>query len=982
MLLNCHSYYSLGYGTLSPHELLKQAQELGYSELCLSDINNTSACLEALRIGKDYGIRVKIGIDFRQGVQQHFVAIAQNNKGFMELNRFLTDQLQSKKSMPKKAPEFEHAYVIYPFGSISPDQLRHNEYIGIAPQQLGQLRLSPLRHHPAKLVMLATVSFVNKRGYNTHRLLRAIHDNQLLSKLASTAQAAPTQVLLSYQELRQAYLAFPELIYNSEKILDNCQVQFEFGINQNKKSFTGSAQADFELLERECWNGMDYRFGGRPRYVVERLQHELDVLQQKEFAAYFLINWDLVKYARHKGYPYVGRGSGANSLAAYLLRITDVEPIELDLYFERFINPYRASPPDFDIDFSWTDRDDVTHYLFNKYGYEHTALLGSYITFKHKSVFRELGKVFGLPSDEIEKLQRNPDPNQSDNYAKWIINYSNYIAGFPSHLSVHACGILISEKPIHYYCGTFIPPKNFPTTQFDMHVAEDAGLHKFDILSQRGLGKIYDAAYMVKQRHGVEIDIHNTLMFRQDNKVKDMLRSGETIGCFYVESPAMRMLLTKLKADDYLRLVAASSIIRPGVAKSGMMREYILRFREPERREKAKKELPELYKILEETYGVMVYQEDVMKVASRFAGLSLAEADVLRRGMSWNFKKRSEFAEVRDKFFSNCLSKGYSQKVVSEIWMQIETFASFAFAKGHSASYAVESFQALYLKAHYPTEYLVACINNGGGFYSRELYLHEARKFGAKISAPCVNRSEYLCSISARNTIILGLGFMQGLDHKNTQRIIDNRKKQGPFADLDDFCDRVPMGIEQLSILVRAGAFSQLEPDKKKLLWRAHTLVGGESVVAEPSPRLFNPVNKSYELPELWHHDLQDAYDQIELLGFSLEDPWKLLKYPPEEKTCAKDLPDLINKEVCMVGYLVHVKKSKTSNGKIMCFGTWLDKRGQWVDTVHFPPSAAAYPFRGRGHYRFKGKVCEEYDFICVEVTEMEILAVENLDSA
>ncbi|MGB0167590.1 MAG: DNA polymerase III subunit alpha, partial [Luteibaculum sp.] len=467
----------------------------------------------------------------------------------------------------------------------------------------------------------------------------------------------------------------------------------------------------------------------------------------------------------------------------------------------------------------------------------------------------------------------------------------------------------------------FVPPKNFPTTQFDMQVAEDVGLHKFDILSQRGLGKIYDTAQLVKQRHGVEIDVHNTLMFRQDNKVKDMLRSGETIGCFYVESPAMRMLLTKLKADDYLRLVAASSIIRPGVAKSGMMREYILRFRDEQRRENAKKELPELYKILEETYGVMVYQEDVMKVASRFAGLSMAEADILRRGMSWNFKKRTEFAEVRDKFFSNCLAKGYSENVVSEIWKQIETFASFAFAKGHSASYAVESFQALYLKAHYPAEYMVACINNGGGFYSRELYLHEAKKFGAKVFAPCVNRSDLLCNIHGK-TIFLGLGMIQGLEFRLVERILKERKLNGPYADLDDFCDRLVLGIEQLSILIRVGAFNFSGVDKKKLLWRAHTLLATETLVAEPAPKLFKPQSKNYSLPELWHHDLQDAYDQIELLGFPLQSPWDLLKHKPTEQLLAKDLNQHIQKEICMVGYLVHVKRTKTSNGKIMHFGT------------------------------------------------------------
>ena len=330
-------------------------------------------------------------------------------------------------------------------------------------------------------------------------------------------------------------------------------------------------------------------------------------------------------------------------MVAYLLRITDVDPIELDLYFERFINPSRSNPPDFDIDFSWTDRDDITRYIFERFGNKKTALLATYSTFQRDAVRRELGKVFGLPPAEIDRLQaiRDKDDPSIDHIGRLVLNYSELIEGFPSHLSIHASGILISEKPIHCYSATNFPPKGYPTTQFSMLEAEDIGLYKFDILSQRGLGKIKDALGLVKQNRNIDIDIHDIENFKADEKVKQLLSVGKCIGCFYIESPGMRMLLAKLKADDFLRLVAASSIIRPGVSKSGMMREYILRFRNLSAREKAQKEIPELYDLLKETYGVMVYQEDVIKIAHFFAGLTLAEADYLRRGMSWKFKQRN-----------------------------------------------------------------------------------------------------------------------------------------------------------------------------------------------------------------------------------------------------------------------------------------------------------------------------------------------------
>ncbi len=979
MLLNCHTHFSLGYGTLSPEALLDAVVEYGYASICITDINNTSACLEALLLAQEKTCRVQCGIDFRNGVNQQFIGIAKNNTGFQELNAYLSTQLANRTPFPQEAPEIADAYFVYPFTSYPSRPLKLNEYVGITPQQFNQLKFHPLRNTPDKLVALQSVTFTNKRGFNTHRLLRAIHDNQLLSKLPKTAQATQAETLVSAETYLHQFREYPELIFNTEKLLDACHLSFDFSTNKNKATYTGDKQTDFELLKSECEKGIAYRFGKANSTIKTRLSHELDILQQKDFASYFLINWDLVQYAQHKNYPYVGRGSGANSLVAYLLRITDVEPIELNLYFERFINPYRTTPPDFDIDFSWTDREDVTRYLFHTYGQSHTALLGSYVTFKRRSTIRELGKVFGLPSHEIEQIQHSKNPKGTDNYAEWILKYSNYIAGLPSNLSVHACGILISEKPIHSYCGTFVPPKNYPTTQFDMNVAEDVGLHKFDILSQRGLGKIHDTLNLLKETRGIEIDVHNTHLFRADKKVKQMLKHGDTIGCFYVESPAMRMLLTKLKADDYLRLVAASSIIRPGVAQSGMMREYILRFREPERRKKAQQALPELYNILEETYGVMVYQEDVMKVGHLFGGLTMAQSDILRRGMSWHFQRRSQFEEVQEAFFSNCLKKGYSQGTIQTIWDQIKTFASFAFAKGHSASYAVESFQALYLKAHYPIEYLTACVNNGGGFYSVQLYLHEAKMLGASIEAPCINTSHLLCRL-VHPKIFLGLAFINGIDTGLIHRIIQVRKDE-PFLSFEDFVERTQCSLEQATLLIRANAFRLTGKDKKTLLWRAHTLISKHTSTPPAGSKLFEQETKQHTLPQLWYHPLHDAFDELELFGFPLCDPQKLLVEPPKQVVLAKELSRLIGKEVTITGYLVHRKRTSTNSGKEMFFGTWLDMEGNWLDTVHFPPIAAKFPFRGRGHYQITGIVVEEYDCIHIEVKHMELLPIQNLEN-
>ena len=981
MLLNCHSWFSLHYGAIAPEKLLKELSSRGFNCFALTDINNTSAGIDFVRQAPKFNIRPVLGIDFRNGINQKYIGLAKNNNGFQALNEHLTTFLQEEKAFGNQAPEMEDTFIIYPFRNRKFGPLKENEFVGIKSSELTKLSFSEWRNHLNKLVILQPATFRNKRDYNVHRLLRAIENNILLSRLPLSEQTSPDEMLLEKEDLIKAFKEYPELIENTRKLLEACSIEFNFNKKEskNKQFFTRSHEEDIKLLRAECRKGLKYRFGKPSEEVVERMEKELKLIEDLGYSSYFLINWDIVRYAQNKGYYYVGRGSGANSMVAYLLRITNVDPIELDLYFERFINPFRSNPPDFDIDFSWTDRDDITDYIFKKYGWKYTALLGSYITFKYKSALREIGKVFGLPADDITYLQKNRAPHENDQYGKWVLQYSKLIADMPSHLSIHASGILISEKPISYYTATHILPKGFPTTHFDMQVAEDVGLHKFDILSQRGLGKIKDALEIIKKNRKKTIDINNVKRFKYDPKVKNLLKTGKAIACFYVESPAMRMLLTKLKADDYKGLVAASSIIRPGVAQSGMMREYIVRFQDEKQREKAQNELPELYDILKETYGVMVYQEDVIKVAHYFAGLTLGEADVLRRGMSWKFRQRNEFWKIKDKFFNNCREKGYAEKTISDIWFQIESFANYAFSKGHSASYAVESFQALFLKAYFPLEYMVATLNNGGGFYSPELYFHEARLHGAKIEPPCINTSEKLNSIR-KNVIYIGFYILHELERQVIENLLKEREQNGKFSGLNNFVDRVKISLEQLIILIRAGAFRFTGKNKKELLWDAHFLLG-HSKKSAPERTLFNTQPKAFKLPELWKHDLENTFDEIELMGFPLQSPFTLLESEVPSKLKAAQLPGMIGKTVEIAGYLVHRKPTHTNKGQLMYFGTWLDLDGQWLDTVHFPNTSNRNPFTGPGCYIIRGKVTEEYGFYSIEVQSMYRLKYKTWDN-
>lgn len=974
MYLNCHTYYSLRYGTFSEEELLALARENSITRLALTDINNTSAGLNFVRRAREFDIHPLLGIDFRNGTDPCFVGIARNNEGYFELNHFLSRHLHGKLPLPERAPDFSNAYAIYPFEKVLLCEMQEfapHEFIGISLRDLRRLPFSRIIQYRDRLVVLQPVSFRNKRDFNAHRLLRAIDNNVLLSKLPESEQASPEDRMYPLENLAAAFSEFSFIMENTEQLMQNCQIHFDFSQNrrpQNLQTYTGSREQDEQLLACLCEKGMPYRYKDPGPQVYARLEKELDLVRKKGFVSYFLINWDIVSEARRRGFFYVGRGSGANSIVAYLLRITDVDPIELDLYFERFINLFRTNPPDFDIDFSWKDREAITRYIFDRF--EHVALLGTYVTFRQRGIIRELGKVFGLPKAEIDLLCEGQFPaSRLDEVAWLVLRYGQLIKGMPNYLSVHAGGILISQRPVNYFSATHLPPKGFPTTQFDMVIAEDVGLYKFDILGQRGLAKIKEALEIIRINQPEafqQIDIHNISRIKEDPTINQLVKSAQCMGCFYVESPAMRMLLRKLEVDNYLGLVAASSIIRPGVAKSGMMREYILRHRDPER---VKRAHPVLRDIMPETYGVMVYQEDVIKVAHYFAGLSLGEADVLRRGMSGKFRSREEFEGVKNAFMSNCRKKGYPDTLVSEIWDQVASFAGYAFAKGHSASYAVESYQTLFLRAYHPLEYMVAVLNNGGGFYRPEHYVHEARMLGAVIHQPCINRSKVVNHIGGKD-IYLGFMYLKDLEARLAERIVRERLAEGGFSSLEDFLDRVPVSIEQLCILVRIDAFRTTGQEKHRLLWKAHILLSKGRVMDHP--RLFPPQQTRYQIPHLQATRLEDAFTQLELIGFCLCSPFELLTKPPANCHSSNHLPDFLDRHIDIYGYLVTVKNTKTHRGQRMNFATFIDQDGAVFDTVLFPPVAAKYPFRGKGIYRVYGKVVSEFGFLSIEVAKME----------
>ena len=963
MQLNVHSYNSLCYGTLSIQDLVGRAGTLGYPTLPLTDINTTMGAADFVVECQKKGVRPVVGAEFRNGNELLYVALAKNNQGFAELNRFLTQHNLTKQPYPESAPEWDDVFVIYPFGKRKPAQLKANEFLGVRFSQLTKMFACESFE---KLVAMQPVTFAEEADFELHRCMRAIDENVLISRLEPSSCAGPDEIFLPVERLKATFALYPQLIENAERMLEQCEINLDGNV-KSKRSFTGNVYDDRELLRKLAFDGMAYRYGTTNKTAYRRIEKELDIIDRMGFCAYFLIAWEIVQFAMRQGFYHVGRGSGANSVVAYCLKITDVDPIELDLYFERFLNPMRSSPPDFDLDFSWRDRDQIIAHIFEKYGQEHVALLGATVTFQSNSLCRELGKVFGLPKGEIDQMERNIETfaRQSE-IGRHILTLADRLRDFPRQRSIHAGGVLITENPITDYAALDLPPKGFPTTQYDMYSAEKIGLDKMDVLSQRGIAHIRDAVEMVERHRGVHIDIHRIDALKQDEMIRRQLLKAETCGCFYIESPAMRGLLRKLQCSDYKTLVAASSIIRPGVARSGMMREYINRFHHPET---VDYKHPLLKELLAETYGVMIYQEDVLKVGHYFAGLDLAEADVLRRMMGHKMRDKSEFEAVTRRFFDNCKAKGYPDNLVRELWRQIESFSGYSFSKAHSASYAVESYQSLYLKSHYPLEFQVAVINNFGGFYQTWFYFNEARRMGAKIHLPCVNRSSYLTTLNGR-TIYMGFVHLQGLERHFVEGFLAEREVRGPFRSLEDFMVRVPFSVEQLVLLIRGGAFDFTKEPKAALLWQAH-LNKSEGKKEQPET-LFQLESQHFEFPDFQTSILNNAYDEIELFGFPVSITWfDLLQTSFRGELMASQMLHFVGKRCRMLGKLVTVKYVRTCKGDSMALGTFVDCIGEAFDTVHFPEVFKNWPFQGDGVYLLLGKVTEEFGQPSLEVEKM-----------
>jgi error-prone DNA polymerase len=858
------------------------------------------------------------------------------------------------------------------------------------------------------------VHFAEPSGHRAHRLLGAIRTCTTLGGLPPGHAVSAEAWLKPARLMTRLFRERPEAVRATLDIAEACRVELPVGRLRLPPFPLPPGETAFSYLWALATRGLRERYRPPSGRAVERLASELKVIEDKALAPYFLVVWDINEWARVRGIPTVGRGSAANSLVCYCLGITEIDPLAHNLYFERFLSPERTDCPDIDLDFPWNQRDAVVEHVYERYGRDHVAMISTHVTFRGRGALREVGKALGLPADEIDGFVRRlpgyvdlaglerarrelPEcrelPLEEEPF-RTLCELGRAIEGFPRHLGIHCGGLVVSPEPITNLIPLEEAAKGLVITQYDMYPVEDMGLVKIDLLGQRALSVVMDTVAAVGERYGEEVDFAEVDPVA-DPETKALMREGRTMGCFYVESPGMRNLLKKLRVEDFDTLVAASSIIRPGVADSGMMRAFIDRYRG---RQPVAYLHPVLEEVLGDTLGVMIYQEDVIKVAHAVAGMSLGEAEGLRRCMS---KKRhwEAMSTYRERFLRGAGARGIGPDVAGEIWRQIESFGGYAFCKAHSASFALVSYRTAYLKARWPAEFLAAVLSNQGGFYGASAYVEEARRLGLRVLPPDVNTSGLAFSAEGwppgegpadgrANALRVGLMQVGGASRATMEAVVEARTRQGSFASLGDFLSRVPAELDEAAALIKAGAFGSLGRTRPELLWELKLLYGEVARLRAgggEEPMLFSarPARKGPPVPKLAEHPFEEvlALEQ-EVLGLTVS-AHPLARYRSALRGLpllpARALGEHVGRRVRLVGWLVTSKRTRTRRGQWMRFLTLEDETAIY-DATLFP---AVYQRFGhlvtdRGPYLVAGRVEPDGSGTTVTAEELERLEGER----
>jgi DNA-directed DNA polymerase III PolC len=998
--LRVRSYYSLLQGTSSPAALCRRAKHHGYTGLALTDRDNLYGLWTFLEGCKSEGLQPVIGAEITEpGSKKSITCLVREREGYSNLCLLLTKRHQEQNfTLAAALPEYSKGLIVLCRDrdlllTYQQEGMEIAADLGGYPTETGRLLRNWSRTYGITSVITPDSDMEEEGDFQLSCLLKAVRDGLTIGEVQKKKMRGKTDWLAGPGEYGDRFAVWPELVTATEGVAALCTYRGpDFGVVM--PPWRGGDDKDDKpagsVLRQKAFIGAGNRYGDDlGEQVVERLEHELAVIEQMRFSSYFLVVLDIVhrkgEDGRRRKRRICGRGSGAASLVAYCLEITNVCPMKNNLYFERFLNPGRTDPPDIDIDFPWDERDEVLLEVLNDFK-DHAAMVCNHVFFKGRMAIRETAKAFGLPGYEISQVTKrlpwmyDKDGEESleqrisslasfrgrDLAPPWseVLALAERLIGLPRYLSVHPGGVVITPEPISSYVPVELAAKGVPIIQWEKDGAEEAGLVKIDILGNRSLGVIRDCLHSAAENENVPDEIN--WQPEDDVATRLMVARGETMGCFYIESPAMRLLQQKAASGNFEELVIQSSIIRP--AANEFVREYVRRLHGGSWHPLC----PEMRDVLDETYGLMVYQEDVSRVAVALAGFSHCQADGLRKVMSKK-EKKLRLENYRDRFFTGCAARGNELSDIERMWRMMMSFDGYSFCKAHSASYARVSYQAAYLKSHFPAEFMAAVISNQGGYYSTFAYVSEAKRLGLKICHPDVQQSG-IQWIGKEKRVQVGLQGVRGLSQNFMDRIIVEREK-GLFSGSIDFFARTKPADGEACALIYAGALDNLSETQNRsaLLWEWASYRRARKDASHLS--LFGVTLP--EPPSLSPPDLRTrSRREFGVLGFLCNmHPLQFFVHRGERMVKACDLANHKGRRVELAAWLLTGKTVSTRSSEIMEFLTFEDETALF-ETTFFPEVYTRYAnilTCGRP-YVLAGLVEEDYGALTLTVDRVRLM--------
>lgn len=873
--LHVHSEYSLLDGACRIDDLITRAVELGMPAVALTDSGALYGAIEFYKKAQAAGVKPIIGCEFyiRNTIDprnvSHLTVLAETTIGYKNLLRLVSKaHLDSPHESSIEIDWFQgnsEGLIVLTGGIdgeiatslVQGDAARAMQtatrYLEIFGDQQVYVEIMDHGYSEEKMINQHLIRFARQMGIPlvatndvhylkptdslAYEVLQCIRTGSTLDQKNRPRKATNHYYFKNSAEMEELFAHLPEAIENTRIIADRCRVELDLGSIHFPTFDIPDGFDEHSYMRHLCKAGVSQRYPhasvSELQEIHQRLDYELDIISTMGFSGYFLVVWDFMRFAHENGISTgPGRGSAAGSLVAYVLRITDVDPIRYRLLFQRFLNPERISWPDIDIDFEYVRRSEVIEYVTRKYGAGRVAQIVTFGTMAARAAIRDVGRVLHLPVPEVDRIAKlipsrpgttiasalDQDSNfkqayETESAVRRLVDLARSIEGLPRHTSIHAAGVVISKEPLIEHVPIQRGAEGTVVTQYAMEDIEAVGLLKMDFLGLRNLTIIDMATTMIRQRHHVGIDFAQMNM--DDEKTYALLSSGDTDGCFQLESAGIKQVLRELKPNHFEDIIAVISLYRPGPMEN--IPHYIAA---KHRRITVKYPHPDLQPILQDTYGIIVYQEQIMQIASRMAGFSLGQADLLRRAVSK--KKRQILDEQRAIFVDGGIREGYDPTILEEVYDWIVRFADYGFNRSHAAAYSVLSYRTAYLKAHYPAEFMAALMSNW--LYSPgkvAQYMDDCRRMGIAVRSPNINRSLSFFTVEGSRSIRFALAAIKNVGTHALEEVIAKRGEDG-YKDIFDFCKRVDLRVcnrRVIESLIRAGAFDEVGEGRRQTLF-------------------------------------------------------------------------------------------------------------------------------------------------------------------